>query len=136
MVRRTSVEAYNDIQKSGLLGERQKHAYGVLYRLGPMTGNELSNAMGMPGQWKRCSELKKRGVVEEVGEKVCCITGRQAIAWDVNGKHPVKAKEDLRKMPLRKRYEIVLKALKFHNTVEALNALIEVGEDELQGEIF
>lgn len=89
-MRQTSVEAYNDIMVSGLLGKRQKDAYAVLYENGPLTGNELSLKMGIPGQWKRCSELKKRGLALEVGERLCSVTGRNCITWDVTDKLPTK----------------------------------------------
>lgn len=93
MIRQTSIEAFQEIQESGLLGKRQKHAYNTLYQYGPLTGQELSKKMGIPGQWKRCSELKKRGVCFEVGEKVCSVTGQKAILWDVNDKKPTKTLE-------------------------------------------
>jgi hypothetical protein len=89
-VRHTSAIAWEEIQKSGILGKRQRHAYNVLYEFGPLTGQELSKRMGIPGQWKRCNELKLRGVVSEVGERWCTVTGRLAIIWDVNDKLPVK----------------------------------------------
>lgn len=82
-VRKTSKKAYELVLHSGLLGKRQKQAYHVLYECGPLTGNELSEKMGMYGQWKRCSELKKRGLAEEVGERKCSITGMNCITWDV-----------------------------------------------------
>lgn len=90
MIRQTSVIAYNEIKDSGLLGKRQKHAYDVLYKKGPLTGNELSTYMNMPGQWKRCSELKKRGLAIEVGKRKCSITGKLALLWDVTNNLPTK----------------------------------------------
>lgn len=90
MTRLTSMEAYQEIQSSGLLGKRQKHAYNVLYEHGPLTGNELSEEMKIPGQWKRCSELKNKGLVIEVGERRCSVTGVNCYIWDVTGEFPKK----------------------------------------------
>lgn len=90
MARSTSIQAYQAMLQSGLLGARQKQAYAVLFHFGPLTGNELSARMKMPGQWKRCSELKKRGLVTEVGERNCSITGINCITWDVTSNVPQK----------------------------------------------
>lgn len=88
-MRQTSIDAYNAIKESGLLGKRQKHAYNVLYKDGPLTGNELSELMRIPGQWKRCSELKKRRLAIEVGKRPCRVTGRECLTWDVTSNMPV-----------------------------------------------
>ena len=101
-VRRTSLSAYHEVMASGLLGERQKQAYEVLFHHGPLTGNELSQMMGRPGQWKRCSELKKRGLAIEVGERECRVTGRQCIIWDVTEDLPRKADEAVRESSRQK----------------------------------
>lgn len=90
-MRQTSLLAYTAIKESGLLGKRQKQAYEVLYAHGPLTGNELSEIMKISGQWKRCSELKKRGLAIEVGERDCRITGNLCILWDVTDNLPRKA---------------------------------------------
>lgn len=93
MIRTTSIRAYEEIRESGLLGKRQKHAYRVLFHKGPLTGQELSREMGIPGQWKRCNELKLRGLAREVGEKICSVTGRNVLLWDVTSNMPKKAKK-------------------------------------------
>jgi len=36
------------------------------------------------------AELKDRGVVVEVGEKICSVTGKKAILWDVTDSLPVE----------------------------------------------
>jgi hypothetical protein len=107
-VRDTSIEAYHTIKSSGLLGGRQKHAYSVLLEFGPLTGNELSIKMGIPGQWKRCSELKKKGLVTEVGERVCTVTERNCIIWGVTSNPPTPAEpKPTNKKPTNK--QLVLK---------------------------
>jgi hypothetical protein len=113
-VRRTSANAYHEVMASGLLGERQKHAYEILYKHGPLTGNELSEQMGIPGQWKRCSELKKRGLAIEVGERECRVTGRVCIIWDVTDNPPRKVDDETRESSRQKiaRLEAQIELLK------------------------
>jgi hypothetical protein len=37
---------------------------------------------------KRLSELRDQGVVEEVGQKICMVSGYEVILWDVTGLLP------------------------------------------------
>lgn len=115
-VRHTSIEAYREVMTSGLLGERQKQAYEVLFQRGPLTGNELSKLMELPGQWKRCSELKKRGLATEVGERECRVTGRNCIVWDVTANPPHKAEVERSESSRQKikRLETEIETLKRH----------------------
>ena len=85
-MRATSLEAYKDIVNSGVLGKRQVEAYEVLYDHGPLTAGELVDESGVSGLWKRLSELRDMGIIEEVGKRKCRITGAVCIEWDVNGK--------------------------------------------------
>ena len=89
MTRSTSREALAYIESSGILGKRRTQAYRFLFDHGPMTANELSQHAGnLSGLWKRLSELRSMGMVREMGERKCAITGRQAILWDVTEKLP------------------------------------------------
>lgn len=94
-MRKTSVDAYNYIIQSGILSKLHTKAYKVLYEKGPLTGRELSVAMELEGQWKRCSELKKRGLAIEVGERECSVTGMLAYVWDVTDAMPQTVEVDL-----------------------------------------
>jgi sugar-specific transcriptional regulator TrmB len=82
-VRRTSIDAFNAIRECGVLGARQKLAFDMLLVHGPMTGNELSQVSGVPGLWKRLSELESKKACRAVGERKCRVTGRLATLWDV-----------------------------------------------------
>lgn len=82
-VKPTSLMAYKDLKESGLLSTRRWQAYETLYLHGPLTGQELGRLTGVPGMWKRCSELARIGVVTARAPRVCCVTGRVAIAWAV-----------------------------------------------------
>lgn len=88
MSRRTSSESYRIIQESGVLSKRRWQAYQLLFDHGPMTGNELSHLARVPGLWKRCSELHQMGLVVQVCERPCQITGMKAIVWDVTTNLP------------------------------------------------
>lgn len=82
-MRKTSLEAYQKLKESGTLSKRRWQAYDTLFHHGPLTGNELARYSGVPGMWKRLSELKKLGLVAMVGEKVCDVTGEKALTWDL-----------------------------------------------------
>lgn len=96
MVRRTSLETLRDIEASGLLSVRRMQVYKALFEYGPCTANELFK------KWKftshvtqqnihpRLGELREVGVVDEITERPCEVTGRTAIVWDVNDKLPTK----------------------------------------------
>ena len=104
MVRETSIEAYNEIKENGLLSKKRFQVYDILFRLGPMTGAQVSNVI-KKGNTKnaysetvrnRLTELRNSGVVREVGEVICPITGRRVIQWDVTKKTPTKWDKPIR----------------------------------------
>ena len=93
--RRTSREAYDAIHEDQLLSSVRARVYYRLYHNGPLTGAELNDLISTrtgvtPGFHKRLSELKDLGVVYEVEERECTVTGRKAIAWDVTEHLPKK----------------------------------------------
>lgn len=81
-MRATSLRAYEEIRENGKLSERRWQAFDALFHHGPCTGQELCKIVGIPGLWKRLSELKRLGFAQEVGEKICTVTGMESIAWD------------------------------------------------------
>ncbi len=82
-MRHTSEAAFERLRVSGVLKTRRGQAYATLYERGPLTGMELERFSGVPGMWKRLSELKALGLAAEVGERACSVTGQPAILWDV-----------------------------------------------------
>lgn len=107
MTRKTSIEAYKQIRDSGLLSERRFEVYDVVFRHGPLTANEAfkilyDNDMGAKNAASnsaaRFSELRDVGVLYEVGERKCGVTGMKVIVWDVTDQLP-KAPD---KKPTRK----------------------------------
>lgn len=89
-MRQTSVEAYRKIKDSGVLSTRRWEAYHALFHHGPLTGQELARLTGVPGMWKRCSELEQVGVVYNSCVRPCKVTGQEAIAWDVTANVPTQ----------------------------------------------
>jgi hypothetical protein len=110
MLRQTSLQAYEEIERSGTLGRLQGITYRLLYKDGPLTAQELCQAGGHAGLWKRLSELKEMGVAIEVGEKVCRVTGHMAILWDVTADLPrrmeIKTQESSRHRIARLEQEV------------------------------
>lgn len=88
MVRQTSIQAYEQIEASGLLSRVRWLVYAHLFRHGPLTGSELNNQMGGRGYHKRLSELERLRVARTVGRKNCAVTGRECEAWDVTANLP------------------------------------------------
>lgn len=92
-MRVTSRQAYEDIKNSGRLGEMQLEVIGGLFTHGPVTGVELTARMKSPAQaslsyHKRLSELERMGAVYIVRKRVCSVTGRMAIEWDLTAGMP------------------------------------------------
>jgi hypothetical protein len=87
MTRRTSIEAYHRIRDEGLLSKARFVVYERLYLHGPKTAGELfagiPNAIVKGSVCARLTELRDMGVVMEVGEAQCALTGQTAIVWDV-----------------------------------------------------
>jgi len=75
------MQAYADLVAGGVITERQALAWVTLHRDGPMTGRELDEAAGARGLWKRLSELKSLGLVEELTPRLCRVSHRGALVW-------------------------------------------------------
>lgn len=98
-VRQTSLWAYEEIKANGLLSERRWQVYDVLFRFGPLTGNEILShlkreygvfAGNAPSIVSRCGELRAMGCVQEVRQRACSVTGMKVIEWDVTDRLPLK----------------------------------------------
>lgn len=95
MTRRTSIETYHAIKDNGLLSELRWRVYDLLFHHGPLTQMELCRKNADPGVQDRSlmprfAELEKMGVIEVIGERICTITGRMVLVWDVTDRLPVK----------------------------------------------
>lgn len=98
-VRKTSIDTYRKIEAEGLLSKRRWQVYQVLFGKEPMTGGEVSLAFKEKflGRFQpntniitRLGELRDSGVAEEVGRRVCSVSGETVILWALNDNLPNK----------------------------------------------
>lgn len=97
MIRETSREAYDRIKAEGLLSERRFEVYEITFLHGPGTAGELSQHTHKQNRNNfatRLTELRHQGVVREVGERECKVTGYTAIVWEVTDDLPVPFKRE------------------------------------------
>jgi len=83
--RQTSIDCYNQIRAKGLLSKQRFEVYSALLKMGkPSTTREVYATMNVLKQEAtRFTELRNIGVIYEVRNRKCSITGRTAIEWDL-----------------------------------------------------
>jgi predicted transcriptional regulator len=93
--RQTSIECYNQIKRDGLLSKMRFRVYSALLSMGkPSTTREVYETMNVIKQEAtRFTELRNLGVIYEVQNRKCSITGRTAIEWDLTDRLPVNIKQ-------------------------------------------
>lgn len=97
MTRQTSIDSYNALKNSKALGAKQWHVYEMLYHYGPLTSNETAEklrTMGVvrnkPSVTPRFAELSDMKLIAAVGTRLCTVSGRNNVIWDVtNASAPV-----------------------------------------------
>jgi hypothetical protein len=88
-VRKTSVDCFNQIRKEGLLSDCRFMVYKAIYEMNGCTASELFNRTGLKtNQSSRFTELRELGVIREVETRICKVTGRNAIEWDLTDRLP------------------------------------------------
>lgn len=97
--RQTSIDCYNAIKANGLLSKRRMEVYEILFKYGPMTANEIVRISKIsypntnPSSFHaRLSELKKYGVIVEIGEKKDIVSNNNCLIWDLTDRLPKKIK--------------------------------------------
>jgi len=92
--RQTSIDCYNEIKRDGSLSKMRFEVYSALLAMGkPSTTREVYETMNVLKQEAtRFTELRKLGVIYEVQNRKCTITGRTSIEWDLTDKLPVSIK--------------------------------------------
>jgi hypothetical protein len=91
-VRQTSIATYYAIREDGLLSRMRWLVYDCLYQHGPLTAQETFKQLGLESnQSGRFTEMRELGVILEVGERQCAVTGRNVILWDVTAALPSSA---------------------------------------------
>lgn len=84
MAEQTSISAYNNYKKAGLLNKNQAIVYETIAKNPYLTDKEYCELLGWPdsNRWKpRRTELLGKGLIESAGTKKCSITGYTATVW-------------------------------------------------------
>jgi predicted transcriptional regulator len=110
--RQTSVDCYNEIRENGLLSKMRFEVYSALLSIGkPSTTREVYETMNVLKQEAtRFTELRKLGVIYEVQNRKCTITGRTSIEWDLTDKLPIDYKNN--KKTKKQRLDAALNSLR------------------------
>jgi hypothetical protein len=118
MTRSTSIAVYRQIESEGLLSPVRWDVYKTLFHHGPLTQMETCRLIKGIRQDRtympRFAELIRMGVLQEIGEKQCSITGRIVILWDVTNQLPRKLTKIVRKTrkQIEKELDTAVAALK------------------------
>ncbi len=93
----TSIEVYKYLEENDILSDKRWDVYRTVYKHGPMTSAEAFAKMTQGTAVKsitqsraRFTELREMGLFQEVGKKICSITGHEVILWDVTNNLPTK----------------------------------------------
>lgn len=91
----TSKIAYDQIKKDGLLPKKRFECYEVLFFNGNLTSAEVFKILNkdkpnaaITSSRSRFTELRDMGCIAEFGTKICTVTGKEAIAWEVTPNIP------------------------------------------------
>lgn len=93
-MRETSVAVYRQIKAEGLLSRRRMEVYTCIFEHGPLTcGETVDKLQRISGVLQhsitpRFAELNDMGVITIVGERMCSVTGRECLLWDVTNRLP------------------------------------------------
>jgi predicted transcriptional regulator len=92
VIRSTSIEVYNQIEREGLLSRKRFEVYQKLFHSGPLTQSETTVKLNgkQTTVTPRFAELESLGAIHPVGEKICGVTGRKVLLWDVTDRVPMK----------------------------------------------
>jgi len=95
--RQTSIDCYNQIKEEGLLSKMRFKVYESILTNAPCTSAEVLSTMlsknsAITSSRARFTELRELGVIYEVRNRKCTITGRTSIEWDLTDRLPIKIK--------------------------------------------
>jgi hypothetical protein len=96
--RQTSIDCYNEIKEEGLLSTMRFKVYEAILNNAPCTSAEVLSTMlsknsAITSSRARFTELRELGVIYEVQNRKCTITGRTSIEWDLTDRLPVNVKK-------------------------------------------
>lgn len=83
MARETSKKSWDEYKDSNSRSFCQRLILDILKKHGKLTGREICSKANRDGLWKRLSELRDSGFIAEAGKRVCSVTNRKAIIWEV-----------------------------------------------------
>jgi chromosome segregation and condensation protein ScpB len=88
-IRQTSIDTFNQIKEEGLLSNMRLKMLEAILNNAPCTASEAFKVLGCKtNQSGRITELKELGVIYEVQTRICNVTGRSAIEWDLTDRLP------------------------------------------------
>jgi len=95
--RQTSLDCFNQIKTEGLLSKMRLKVYEAILRKAPCTSGEAFATMTtkenqISQSRARFTELRELGVIYEVQNRKCTITGMNVIEWDLTDRLPVTLK--------------------------------------------
>ena len=95
--RQTSLDCFNQIKTEGLLSKMRLKVYEAILRKAPCTSGEafatITTKENQISQSRaRFTELRELGVIYEVQNRKCTITGMNVIEWDLTDRLPVTLK--------------------------------------------
>ena len=97
--RQTSLDCFNQIKTEGLLSKMRLKVYEAILRKAPCTSGEAFATMTtkenqISQSRARFTELRELGVIYEVQNRKCTITGMNVIEWDLTGRLPITVKNN------------------------------------------
>lgn len=90
MTRLTSIQAYEQLVKSGALVGQYAELLSLVVRHGEGTASEILKGSKFDKNRNlaraRFTELKERGLIVETGQRACEVTGRNALTWEATNR--------------------------------------------------
>jgi hypothetical protein len=83
------IAAYDHLASTGELRGNQKAIMAALISSGKATSGEVLARLGVRNvnAWRaRFTELSARGLIAEIGERKCSVTGKVCVVWQATGR--------------------------------------------------
>ena len=122
MTRQTSIDTFVQIKNEGLLSKMRLKVYKAIFNKAPCTSAEAMEGIMTPDNVlsqsrARFTELRDRGVIKEIGKRLCKITGRNVIVWDLTDMLPVEPQRvNVRPRGFKKVIEYMIDMMEKTNT--------------------
>lgn len=93
MSQSTSIAAYQAVKESGFLSGLREEIYDLLHTHGALTQGEIwsmyMSQYQRPSISPRFAELKKMGLIREIGKRECWYSGVESMIWEVTDNMPL-----------------------------------------------